>query len=420
MISFDDDDAYSAFLIEGSNSRYVASYGNNTDTSLIRLYTNSQSNSGFVLGASKLFGSSSFILGSMDSNTNTASSDMVICNHNIGCGGNSNPEFTVDIVGDLNFTGNVYKSSNILLIDAWAQGNGGIYHNTRIGVGTADPLRPLHVNTNAASISQTFGEAAIFNGAISVMHGINDGYRFISALDNTMANNTNRSIVFGKSLGMHNQAEITYTHVADNSQSNYMGLGLYGGVYASVAATGNVGIGTTSAKSKLTVAGGLTIGSDYTNVIAPDNMILVSGRIGIGTDAPQASIHTTSNVICGSLTSYGEIVSFSDMSDMYLKENFQEITGSLDKIGRLVPVEFTWRNDIFNKDRAGTKDSGLVAQNVEQVFPMVVGRLSAPAPNSTSNITYKTVKYEKIVPYLIQAMKELQRKVEVLEHKCSS
>ena len=428
MLSFDPEDTATAFMIEGSNSTYVASYGNNMDTSYIRLYANSQSNSGYIFGTSNLaVDSPSFVLGPVDSNTNTAFADMVIYNHNVGYGGVNNPAFTVDIAGDLNFTGNVYKSSNIVLIDAWSQGTNGIYHNTRVGIGTSTPLRPLHVNTGAAGGSNSFGESAVFNGPISIMHGVNDGYRLISALDNTMVDGTQRSIVFGKAFGgMHNQAELAYSHVGNNNSNNYIGLGLYGGTYCSIAGTGNVGIGTTSAKSKLSVLGGSTIGTAFSNTTAPDNTLLVHGNIGIGTDAPQASFHTTSSAIVGSLTSYGEIVSFSDMSDMRLKENFTGLVGSIDKLKTITPVEFTWRQDIFNQDRAGTRDVGLVAQNVERVFPYVVGSLDAPAPcsssgsSTSSNITYKTVRYEKIVPYLIQAIQEMSEKINQLEAHISS
>jgi hypothetical protein len=427
MISFDPTDSLTAFTVEGSNSTFVASYGNNANTSYLRVYANSQSNAGYILGASNGDAGAQpcFVLGQVVDNNNIAAPDMVIRDHKIGYGGNVSPAFTVDITGDLNISGGFYKNSNYYPVDAWAQAvnTTGVYNNSRVGIGTATPLRPLHVVTGATSIAHVYGEAAVLNGSLSIMHGINDGFRFMSALDNSMTASTSRYMSFGKTIGANNQAELSYTHVADYSANNYLGLGLYGGTYVSVTGAGNIGIGTMAPVSKLSVAGGSTIGVGYSNVTASSNTLLVCERIGIGTTAPMASFHTTSDAIVGSLRAYGEIVSFSDMSDIALKENFMSldsIDNTLEKMKRLIPVEFNWRKDIFYKERAGTRDVGLIAQAVEKEFPHVVGSLEAPAPGSStdscmSTVTYKTVRYEKLVPYLIQAVKQLTARIEALE-----
>ena len=51
----------------------------------------------------------------------------------------------------------------------------------------------------------------------------------------------------------------------------------------------------------------------------------------------------------------------------------------------------------------------MVAQEVEAVFPEVV---------RTNASGYKAVRYEKLVPVLIQAVKELHEKVEHIEKNC--
>jgi hypothetical protein len=315
------------------------------------------------------------------------------------------------VSGDVNLTNGFYKNGTYLPIDSWNISDSGtrIYTTSNIGIGTSNPLRPLHITTGARGILPQYGEAAVLGGSLSIMHGVNDSYRFISALDNSIAPNESRFIAFGKTLGMHNQAELSYAHINNGNSNNYLGLGLYGGVYMAVAGSGNVGIGTMSPLSKLSVAGGASIGLSFSNVPAESNTLLVAERIGIGTTMPQASIHTTADAIVGSLRAYGEIVSFSDMSDASLKENFVPLSGGLQQIDRLAPVEFSWRQDIFNKERRGTRDVGLVAQSVESVPPYVVGSMTA------EDTVYKTVKYEKIVPYLIQAVKELHAKVADLE-----
>ena len=417
MIGYDPTDAYTAFGVEGSNSTYVASFANNLDTCYFRMYANSQSNGGYVYGVSNTNPNSPvFVMGQVTPNSNIASADLVISNHLIGIGGNSNPAFTFDVAGDINYTGNIYHNGTIVNFgqQSWTQPSSAqIYTSANVGIGTANPVRPLHIWTGATGVAQIYGEAAVMNGSLTIMHGINDSYRFISALDNSMTSGMKRYFTLGKTLGLNNQAEISYNHMGDGSNANYLGLGLYGGTYLSVCGTGYVGIGTTSPSSVLSVVGGATIGSSFSNISASPNTLLVSGNIGVGTAAPQASIHTTGAAIVGSLTAYGQIVSFQDMSDVRLKTDFSYISSATDNLNLITPVEFSWGPDIFNTEKAGTRDVGLVAQQVEQVFPLVTGELPAP----DSSVTYKTVQYQKLVPYLIQSIKELSARIAILEQK---
>ena len=405
-MSFDDS---STFVVEGSNSAYVAAYGNNTDTSYVQLYTNSEINSGYVYGISN----EAFVLG--ESNMTP---DIVVANHNVGFGGTTTPQYTIDVTGSMNFTNGVYKNGTYLPVDAWQVGPTatGLQTGCNVGISTTVPAasrsapRPLYVSQGIHSIPPIWGEAAVFNGPVAILNGINDSYRFISALDNSMTPGTSRFITFGGAASPNNQAELSYNHVGVGNQANYLGMGLYGGMYLSVTGAGNVGVGTTSPASKLSVFGGACVGQGFAGVTAPADTLLVSSNIGIGTSAPQASFQTTGEALVGSLRAYGEIVSFSDMSDASLKQDYVPLTDCISKLDKLQPVEFTWRPDIFNTERAGTRDVGLVAQAVEGVLPHVVGSMKVDAT------TYKTIRYEKIVPYLLQAIKELTSRVCTLEN----
>ncbi|HYZ73181.1 MAG TPA: hypothetical protein VE641_08885 [Chthoniobacterales bacterium] len=52
----------------------------------------------------------------------------------------------------------------------------------------------------------------------------------------------------------------------------------------------NVGIGTGSPASKLTIIGNLAVGTDY-NVAAPTNGALIEGTVGLGLTTPQVPLH---------------------------------------------------------------------------------------------------------------------------------
>jgi len=55
--------------------------------------------------------------------------------------------------------------------------------------------------------------------------------------------------------------------------------------------TGNIGIDTPSARSKLTVNGNMSVGSSYTGIEAPPNGLIIQGNVGIGAGAPTAKLH---------------------------------------------------------------------------------------------------------------------------------
>ncbi len=101
-------------------------------------------------------------------------------------------------------------------------------------------------------------------------------------------------------------------------------------------------------------------------------------------------------------------------SDERLKENVKNITSSLDKIDKINGVEFDW-TDKYIEERGGEDDYfirkhdvGVIAQEIEKILPEVV---------ATRHDGYKAVKYEKIVPLLIEAIKELKKEIEELKNR---
>ncbi len=66
--------------------------------------------------------------------------------------------------------------------------------------------------------------------------------------------------------------------------------------YAALFREGNVGIGTSTPGSKLSVSGGVSIGANY-GVAAPANSLIVEGSLGVGTTSPShtVGVNTTSN-----------------------------------------------------------------------------------------------------------------------------
>lgn len=92
-------------------------------------------------------------------------------------------------------------------------------------------------------------------------------------------------------------------------------------------------------------------------------------------------------------------------SDLNLKENIVEIDHALDKCLALTGVYFTWKDQqLFSPGR----QVGFVAQEVQKILPEVVledrnGELA--------------LEYGRMVPVLLEAIKELTARVKVLESK---
>jgi len=74
-------------------------------------------------------------------------------------------------------------------------------------------------------------------------------------------------------------------------------LSLYGllGLGLSLRAQ-NVGIGTTTPASRLSVHGNLSVGNSYTGIAAPTDGAIIEGNTGIGTSAPAHRLHVVGDV----------------------------------------------------------------------------------------------------------------------------
>jgi hypothetical protein len=101
----------------------------------------------------------------------------------------------------------------------------------------------------------------------------------------------------------------------------------------------------------------------------------------------------------------GDVVAYYS-SDKRLKDNIKPIENALDKVKAISGVTFEW-NEKSHKT-TGRKDVGVVAQEVEEVFPEIV---------ETRTNGYKAVDYQKLTAVLIESVKELTAKVEALEAK---
>ena len=112
--------------------------------------------------------------------------------------------------------------------------------------------------------------------------------------------------------------------------------------------------------------------------------------------------------ITGNLTVTGVFVCNNDVtafSDIRLKTNITQLTNALGKLDMINGYGFEY------KDRVGEKQVGVIAQEVQTVLPEAV-KLTERVFNGEKMLAVNEI---KIVPLLIEAIKELKREVDKLK-----
>lgn len=145
--------------------------------------------------------------------------------------------------------------------------------------------------------------------------------------------------------------------------------------------------GTLSASGNITTAGTAAVNSVAASSSTSTGALVVGGGVGIG-----GAVH-----IGGNANVFGDVTAFYS-SDRKLKDNIKNIDSALEKLNSINGVSFDWNN---KSDKAG-KDYGVIADEIEKIMPEIV---------TTRDSGYKAVKYEKIIPLLIEAIKELNTKI---------
>jgi len=112
----------------------------------------------------------------------------------------------------------------------------------------------------------------------------------------------------------------------------------------------------------------------------------------------------------GNLVCMGDITAFAS-SDERLKDNITPIPDALDKVLSISGNTFKWNNGTGATvpAKAGQEDTGVIAQEIE--------KLGLPGVTTIRETGTHAVNYEKLVPLLIEAIKELSTKVDALSNK---
>jgi hypothetical protein len=142
------------------------------------------------------------------------------------------------------------------------------------------------------------------------------------------------------------------------------------------------------------------------NSIAETNgfSILENGNIGMGTLIPTVRLQVNGDIIANSI---------AGSSDIRFKKNIRTVENALDKVKSLRGVYFNWNKDAFPDRNFGAQDElGFIAQEVEKVVPEIVTK-------ENTKDEYRSVKYDKLVALLVEAIKEQQKQIDSLKIEIS-
>ena len=132
-----------------------------------------------------------------------------------------------------------------------------------------------------------------------------------------------------------------------------------------------------------------------------------NGVVGINTTGPSASYALDVN-------GQAHATCFPTSSDVRFKKNILPLENALEKVLALRGVQYEW-NEFVNSVRDGYALNvpiiGMIAQEVEKIIPQIVGTWKLNDELTDA----KSLEYQRIIPYLIEAIKEQQKQIDQLK-----
>lgn len=206
----------------------------------------------------------------------------------------------------------------------------------------------------------------------------------------------------------------------------YGGAGIVGSVNigGSVYAGGAINAGGSLVGASLTANAASTINGTLSvnSSSAPTNLQILN--VNGNAQVTSLGVNTPASGLAGEIRATNDVTAF--FSDQRLKTDIKVIEDALNKVKQLSGVTYVSNELAARYGYTDKKEQvGVLAQEVEKVLPQVVKlapfdtKYVNDEETSLSGEWYKTVKYDKIVPLLIEAIKELSTQLEEVKKKLS-
>jgi hypothetical protein len=258
-----------------------------------------------------------------------------------------------------------------------------------VGIGTASPSAPLTITSNASGDNtRLIGRAA-------------DGFSFLTFRNNADTT-TNGNIGVSDSQNM-----IFYTSTTERMRITSAGDVMIGNALSPVSSRGELRIGGNSAGSRISM--GIS-GTNYSALVTDSG-----GNVYLVNEFNDSAIKLLMINFNNGVYLSQSATSWTSNSDERLKNINGTIENAVDKLMTLRAVNYSWKNDENQKENLG-----LIAQDVEKVFPEVIdsNTLTNLDENEDADKTeYLGVRYQELVPVLIKAIQELKTEIDSLKNQ---
>lgn len=328
----------------------------------------------------------------------------------------------------------IYPNGNIVAnFDLTVAGN----------ISFSNTTNDLVITGTSASVNQGTGALRLAIGGLGVAGNINTGgsqNNFVGNVraSNIQANSAINAVTVTASSGFTGA-------ILTNSQPNITSVGALssltvsglisapGGISGTLITNAQPNITSVGTIANLTVSGTTNLGNVSTVRVSggsPGQYLITDGNSNLSftsitgnnntiayffgnvlTGNANLTFNGSSLYVGGAINATGDITAFFT-SDARLKKDIEPISNALDKVNSLQGVSFDWNElgvSLFDSEYfVPAREVGVIAQQVKAVVPEVVTERSNG---------YLAVNYEKLVPVLIEAIKELKAEVDALKSK---
>jgi hypothetical protein len=281
-----------------------------------------------------------------------------------------------------------------------------------VGIGTTSPANKLHLNGGKfifTSDDGSYGQLQVnapSGGEATILLG---------------------STGTGQNSGGYTNAGVIGIGAYGNSRDILVfGTGYSGGTM--FLKNGNVGINTTSPGEKLAVSGNITVTGNLAvstgnttggGIILADDGDIVdlndgycSMRFSLGVRVFSANRGGSAVIKLdngGNIVSSANITAYGSPSDARKKNNIEPLQGALNIVKQLRGVTFNWNDNTDEAQYTKLKeDIGFIAQEVREIVPTIVRE---------DTEGYLSIRDRALIPILVEAIKELNAKIDKLEGK---
>ena len=241
-----------------------------------------------------------------------------------------------------------------------------ILNNGNVGIGTTAPSAKLNISGGGVRIFTGFANNSTSRPALNTL---------------SIGNYEIRAVGGGGGATQ-----------ADGSDDGFLRLSAGGG-------------GSAGAQSSIDITGYSNVADMLNNIVmrtAGTERVRIDnvGNVGIGTISPTVKLQVNGDIIANSI---------GGSSDLRFKTNIHPISNALDKVKALRGVYFNWNQNEFPDRQFGSNvELGFIAQEVEKIIPEIVTK-------DKTKEEYRSVKYDKLVALLVEAIKEQQKQIDSLK-----